>query len=110
MFVPYIMAVWVGNFDGSGNPAFVGVQVAAPLFFRVVDAIDAVEPSLAEPVRTFPAGLATGDVCAASGDLPNGDCPRTGPTWLIPGNAPIRVSTPPQTPLIDERTYQRACA
>src|SRR5213592_2331185 len=51
MFGPYILAVWVGNFDGSGNPAFVGVQVAAPLFFRVVDAIDAVEPSLAEPVR-----------------------------------------------------------
>jgi len=109
MFGPYILAVWVGNFDGSGNPAFVGVQVAAPLFFRVVDAIDAVEPSLAEPVRTFPAGLTTVDVCAASGDLPNADCPRTVPTWFIPGKSPIRVSTLHQTLLIDDRTGLRAC-
>src|SRR5438046_7925388 len=87
MFGPYILAVWVGNFDGSGNPAFVGVQVAAPLFFRVVDAVEAQEPSLAEPVRTFPAGLTMVDVCAASGDLPNADCPRTVPTWFIPGKS-----------------------
>src|SRR5256886_13275021 len=109
MFGPYILAVWVGNFDGSGNPAFVGVQVAAPLFFRVVDAVEAVEPSLAEPVRTFPAGLTMVDVCAASGALPNADCPRTVPTWFIPGKSPIRVSTLHQALLIDDRTGLRAC-
>src|SRR2546422_8833320 len=109
MFGPYILAVWVGNFDGSGNPAFVGVQVAAPLFFRVVDAVEAVEPSLAEPVRTFPAGLTMVDVCAASGDLPNADCPRTVPTWFIPGKSPTRVTPLHQALLIDDRTGQRAC-
>ncbi len=109
MFGPYILAVWVGNFDGSGNPAFVGVQVAAPLFFRVVDAVEAMEPSLAEPVRSFPAGLTMVDVCAASGDLPNADCPRTVPTWFIPGKSPIRVSTLHQALLIDDRTGLRAC-
>jgi len=109
MFGPYILAVWVGNFDGSGNPAFVGVQVAAPLFFRVVDAVEAVEPSLAEPVHSFPAGLTTVDVCAASGDLPNADCPRTVPTWFIPGKSPIRVSTLHQALPIDDRTGLRAC-
>ncbi len=41
VFGPYVLVVWVGNFDGSGNPAFVGVQAAAPLFFRIVDAIGA---------------------------------------------------------------------
>src|SRR6266581_5186062 len=70
MFGPYVLAVWIGNFDGEGNPAFVGVQVAAPLFFQMVDAIEAQQPSLGEPVRSFPANLATVDVCAASGDLP----------------------------------------
>src|SRR3989449_10472512 len=109
MFGPYILAVWVGNFDGSGNPAFVGVQIAAPLFFQVVDAVEAMEPSLAEPVRTFPAGLTTVDVCAASGDLPNADCPWRGPTWFIPGKSPIRVSTLHQALLIDDRTGLRAC-
>lgn len=108
-FGPYVLAVWVGNFNGEGNPAFVGAQVAAPLFFQVVDAIEAQEPSLGEPVRSFPANLATVDVCAASGDLPNADCPRTVPTWFIPGKSPIRVSTLHQGLLIENRTGLRAC-
>jgi penicillin-binding protein 1C len=109
IFGPYVLAVWIGNFDGAGNPAFVGLQVAAPLFFQVVDAIEAQEPSLAEPVRSFPANLTTVDVCAASGDLPNVDCPQTAPTWFIPGKSPIRVSTLHQALLIDNRTGLRAC-
>ena len=109
IFGPYILCVWVGNFDGSGNPAFVGVQVAAPLFFQVVDAVVAQEPSLGEPVRTFPMNLTTVDVCAASGDLPNADCPRTVPTWFIPGKSPIRVSTLHQALPIDDRTGLRDC-
>jgi len=109
IFGPYILAVWVGNFDGEGNPAFVGVQIAAPLFFRVVDAIEAQDPSLAEPIRTFPANLTTVDVCTASGDLPNADCPRTVSTWFIPGKSPIRVSTLHQALLVDDRSGLRAC-
>ncbi|MGH2607829.1 MAG: penicillin-binding protein 1C [Tepidiformaceae bacterium] len=109
IFGPYILGVWVGNFDGEGNRAFVGVQVAAPLFFHMVDAIEAQDRSLAEPVRSFPANLTVVDVCAASGDLPNADCPRTVPTWFIPGKSPIRVSTLHQELLIDARTGLRAC-
>jgi penicillin-binding protein 1C len=109
IFGPYVLGVWVGNFDGEGNPAFVGVRTAAPLFFRIVEAIEAQEPSLAQPVFTFPANLTLVDVCAASGDLPNGDCPRTVPTWFIPGKSPIRVSTLHQAVLIDDRTGLRAC-
>jgi penicillin-binding protein 1C len=109
IFGPYVLAVWIGNFDGAGNPAFVGVQVAAPLFFQVVDAIEAQEPALAEPVRSFPPNLTTVDVCTASGDLPNVDCPQTAPTWFIPGKSPIRVSTLHQRLLIADRTGLRAC-
>jgi len=109
IFGPYVLAVWIGNFTGEGNPAFVGVQMAAPLFFHIVDAVEAQEPSLAEPVRTFPANLTLVDVCAASGDLPNADCPRTVRTWFIPGKSPIRVSTLHQALLIDDRTGLRAC-
>src|SRR5207248_9001005 len=65
MFGPYIFAVWIGNFDGRGNPACVGVQVAAPLFLRVRDTVEAEEPSLGGPVRSFPGNLTTVDVCAA---------------------------------------------
>lgn len=109
IFGPYVLAVWVGNFDGEGNPAFVGVQMAAPLFFHVVDAVEAEEPSLGEPPRMFPANLTQVDVCAGSGDLPNADCPRTVPTWFIPGKSPIRVSTLHQGIPIEDRSGLRAC-
>src|SRR5690242_13957589 len=78
-------------------------------FFRVVDAVEVLEPSLGEPPRTFPANLTRVDVCAASGDLPNAECPRTVPTWFIPGKSPIRVSTLHQALLIDDRTGLRDC-
>ena len=33
IFGPYVLAVWVGNFNGIGNPAF-DVRVSAALFWR----------------------------------------------------------------------------
>lgn len=109
LFGPYLLAVWVGNFDGTPEPAFVGIQTAAPLFFRIVDAVAAQEPGLAEPIRPFPAGLSLVDVCAASGELPNADCPHIVPTLFVPGRSPIGVSTLHQGVLIDEATGLRAC-
>ena len=62
VFGPYVLVVWVGNFDGHGNPAFVGVQAAAPLFFRLVDAIAVNDPKLVEPVFRQPPRLERVDV------------------------------------------------
>jgi len=108
-FGPYVMIVWVGNFDGHGNPAFVGVQAAAPLFFRLVDAISANDPKLVEPAFRQPMHLARIDVCTASGDLPNADCPQTSSTWYIPGTSPVRISQIHRRVFIDTRTGQQAC-
>jgi penicillin-binding protein 1C len=110
VFGPYVIVVWVGNFDGSSNPAFVGVQAAAPLFFRFVDAIAASEPRLYEPAFRQPPRLERVEVCAASGDLPNAECPRTLTTWYIPGVSPIRVSDVHRRVWIDTRTGKQACA
>ena len=44
VFDHYVLVVWVGNFDGAENPAFVGRTAAAPLIFRMVDALRAREP------------------------------------------------------------------
>jgi penicillin-binding protein 1C len=49
------------------------------------------------------------EVCAASGDLPNADCPRRAPAWFIPGKSPIRVSTVHRRVAVDTRTGMRAC-
>jgi penicillin-binding protein 1C len=108
VFGPYVLVVWVGNFDGSGNPAFVGVQAAAPLFFRIVDAIGATRP-LAEPAHRQPPRLEHVAVCSASGDLPNAECPQTTSTWYIPGVSPIRVSQVHRRVWIDTRTGIQAC-
>ena len=49
-----MLVIWVGNFDGRGNPAFVGIDTAAPLFFRVADVI---KPYPANRFEHLPGGV-----------------------------------------------------
>ena len=120
VFDHYVLVVWVGHFDGRPNPAFVGVQTAAPLFFQLVDALratrrrDAGGGALAAADRPAsmlrpPAALRRVAVCADSGDLPNAWCPRTVETWYLPGVSPIRVSTLHRALRIDRRSGLLAC-
>lgn len=110
VFGPHVLAVWVGNFDGRGHPSLVGVETAAPLFFRIVDRVRALRPKAQEPVRSAPANLARIEVCAASGDLPNTDCPVRAETWFVPGKSPIRVSDVHRRVAVDTRSERQACA
>src|SRR5439155_371263 len=41
VFDHYVLAVWIGNFDGRANGAFVGRSAAAPLFFQIIDSLRA---------------------------------------------------------------------
>ena len=109
VFGPYVLVVWSGNFDGSGNPALIGAQAAAPLFFRIVDAIVAQDRQLAEPAWRLPENVKRVEICMASGDLPNADCPQRGDTWFIPGKSPIRLSTVHRALMIDSRSGAVAC-
>jgi penicillin-binding protein 1C len=83
---PYVLVVWIGNFSGEGNPAFVGVDAAAPLFFRIVDGLNLARPSEDASLPSPPPGVSSVAVCVGSGDLPNVDCPHTVNTWYIPGS------------------------
>jgi penicillin-binding protein 1C len=107
---PYVLAVWVGNFDGEGNPAFVGRTGAGPLLFDLFAAIAGARGELVE--TTLPRqGLNVKQVpmCAETGDLPGRHCPCTTPGWFIPGVSPIRVSTVHRAIPIDTASGKRAC-
>ena len=106
---PYVLVVWVGNFDGRGNPAFIGVDAAAPLFFRIADALNLARAGDPPAAPVPPAGVARIAVCTGSGDLPNADCPHTVDTWYIPGKSPIRVSQLHRTVAIDMQTGNAVC-
>ena len=108
VFGHYVLAVWVGNFDSSSNPAFVGIQAAAPLFFRMADAMRSRE--IMQDMNALPPRTVTRvEVCAASGDLPNAACPQKAFTWFIPGVSPIKVSDIHRRVMIDTRTGLIAC-
>jgi penicillin-binding protein 1C len=104
-----VLIVWLGNFDGAGNPSLIGVEAAAPLFFRVVDALKAEQPGLSEPPWRIPPGVKRVEVCLASGDLPNAWCPHRGETWFLPGKSPIRVSNVHRLVHVDTRSGRVAC-
>ena len=75
VFGSYVLAVWVGDFSGAGNPAFVGAEAAAPLFFQIVDSIAAREPAAAWFPHAPPPGVHRVEVCALSGGLPTSTLP-----------------------------------
>jgi penicillin-binding protein 1C len=106
---PYILVVWIGDFEAQGNPSFVGADAAAPLFFRIADALNLEKPDEIVKPPAPPPGVSKVAVCAESGDLPNKYCPQTVETWYIPGKSPIRVSQLHRAVVIDIGTGLPAC-
>ena len=109
IFGRYVLLVWVGNFDGSSNQAFIGIKAAAPLFFKIVDSIRGQRLDPGEPERSLPANVTRVEVCSASGDLPNALCKDRAQTWFIPGKSPIKISNLHRAVKIDVRTGLATC-
>jgi penicillin-binding protein 1C len=109
VFGRYVLVVWIGHFDGRSNPAFIGIEAAAPLFLRIVDAMRAEKLDPGQMATGQPPNLNKVEVCAASGDLPNPECPVTASAWFIAGKSPVRQSTLHRKVLIDTRNGQLAC-
>lgn len=108
VFDHYVLAVWVGNFDGKSNPAFVGRSCAAPLLFQVVDAMRATGRARARPHEPPPnANLRRVEFCAVSGELPTAACTHRVTGWFIPGVSPISQCEVHREILIDDATGLR---
>ncbi|MFH1843847.1 MAG: penicillin-binding protein 1C [bacterium] len=81
----YVVAVWIGNFDGTGKPPLVGSQVAAPLLFDCIDLLPRDKPG-----SWFhrPTGLGRRDICALSGAPAAPHCPAVCQADYLPGVSP----------------------
>lgn len=108
IFDKYILAVWIGNFDGQGNNSFLGRTMAAPLLFNIAYSILSETPSDMLLEREMPPENAIQvQVCSVSGGLPNEDCPVTEWAWFIPGVSPIEKCKIHRRINIDTRTGYR---
>ena len=108
VFDHYVLGVWVGNFDGRANPAFVGRTAAAPLLFQIIDSLRAAWPEPTVPHQPPPgANLKRVEFCALSGDLPNRFCTQHVEGWFIPGVSPIKTCDVHREVLVDVATGLR---
>lgn len=110
VFGPYVLVIWVGNFDNTPNPHFVGLKAAAPLFWDYADAIANMEKINDVAMRDLgKLNLIRLPVCSDTGDLDTSLCPDKAETWFIPGVSPIADSGVYRRILIDKATGLRAC-
>ena len=107
---PYVLVVWVGNFDGSSNPAFVGRTAAAPLFFDIWQSILPNQGwQVSDLFNLKVLNLKRLQLCADTGDLYHALCPNKSEGWFIPGVSPIKLSNIYRQIPIDTKTGKRAC-
>lgn len=102
IFNHYVLAVWIGNFDGHANGTFVGRIAAAPLLFQIIDSLRLTWPEPNQPHLPPPgANLKRVSFCAVSGDLPGPHCTQLAEGWFIPGISRIKQCDVHQEVLID---------
>ncbi len=102
VFNHYVLAVWIGNFDGRANGTFVGRIAAAPLLFQIIDSLRATWPEPSQSHLPPPgANLKRVSFCAVSGDLPEPYCTQHVEGWFIPGISPIKLCDVHQEVLVD---------
>jgi penicillin-binding protein 1C len=108
VFDHYVLAVWIGNFDGKRNAAFIGRTAAAPLLFQMIDGLRALQPSHPEPHLPAPElNLKRVEFCAVSGQLPTAHCPHRTEGWFIPGISPITTCDVHREVFVDASTGLR---
>jgi len=104
----YVLGVWIGNFDGTPNANFIGREAAGPLFFQIVDALQA-RGGLREAILHRHLNLKRIKVCALSGQLPGPYCDHFKETLFIPGKSPISTCSIHRGIQIDIHSGLRAC-
>jgi penicillin-binding protein 1C len=105
IFDNLIIAVWIGNFDGYGNPAFIGRKMAAPLMFEIIDSLR--RNNLSHPTdlfETIPDNVTEVEVCQVSGRIKGEHCTKQATTLFIPRVSPIEKCKIHRLIYIDPKT------
>src|SRR5256714_11516254 len=94
VFDHYVLAVWIGNFDGKRNAAFIGRTAAAPLLFQMIDGLRTREPARFEPhLPPAELNLRRVEFRSASGQLPTPFSAHRTVSSFIPRNSPTSPCT-----------------
>ncbi|MBN8421099.1 MAG: penicillin-binding protein 1C [Verrucomicrobia bacterium] len=98
----FVLVVWIGNFNGKSNPAFIARECAAPLLFETFR-------HLRLPMKREkpPPGVSQVELCAVSGQLPTPHCQHRVQGGFIPGVSPITPCDIHREVLIDTLTGLR---
>ena len=110
---PYVLVIWVGNFNGESNPAFIGRRAAGPLLFSIFNQLtnNSHTPWKVSDTTNFEQlNIKKVEVCAQTGDLYQSYCEGKKETWFIPGVSPIKVSNIHRKIPINIETGLRSCA
>lgn len=103
------LGVWIGNFDNSSNPLLVGRELAAPLFFAMIDAIKEMKISKVPLLTQTPVQIREIEVCALSGAIASAHCPHRKMAWFIPSVSPINVCSVHREILLSRASGLRTC-
>jgi penicillin-binding protein 1C len=113
VFGPYVLGVWMGDFTGRANPALVGRELAAPLFFSIAEGQRGREKFDEQAGWNAPLqklNVKKVAVCAVSGAFPEPACPHRKWAWMIPGRSPIAKCDIHRQVLVSRKTGRRLCS
>jgi len=105
----YVLAVWIGNFNGEGNNAFIGRTAAGPLFFKLFNVVNQHQATPLASALPPLLNLKWVDICETTGDLYESECPDKGQTLFIPGVSPIKSANIYRRVWVDNITGLRRC-
>lgn len=77
----YTVAVWCGNFDGTGSPYLSGAETATPLLFQIFQQLPGTQQNFWFPA---PPTLSIRQVCPASGWPAGKHCGETISAYFVP--------------------------
>lgn len=103
---PYVLIVWLGNFDGRGNNALIARRCAVPLLFNLFARLQLP----AGPKRQTPEAVREVALCAVSGELPGPWCSRQSSGSFIAGVSPIAMCRLHREILVDGQSGLRVAS